>query len=520
MRKLTSTLLSLIFLAAIFTPLAVMLVSEERTISVAEKRKLAEKPPLRLSLQTLRTFPQAYEKYFNDHFGLRDKFVYLYNAFFVTFFQTSPKSHTVVGKDKWLYLAAENVITDFMGLNQFEENRLRHWKQILSDRQEWLEDQGIRYLFIPAPNKVMIYPEFLPDIILKKRGRTNLEQFLEYLSRPPAFTGVIDLRPALLAAKKEGQLFHKGDTHWNFDGAYVGYAMIMETLRRWFPELAPVPKEQLIRTYEKLSGDLTYTLNLAKMYEEDHWLLTRPDEDRLINYQKFAGYPQPDTPYQKFRRGTLFYNENPDQQRKAIFISDSFGSAMRNFLAPHFKRIVFVKDARFEDLKRLIEVEKPDVVMDLNVARGLHVAMGENIEIRDYVLNKHKASRQMVLDVTPDSLPQSLSRSAQVELVGDKVKASAGDPQLYFDLPKEAPKGTLNIYCEITCPFDTQLKLYFQTADHPYFSEAKRLTHNLRKGRNSFYLRLYEPNVLNTLRLDPGEQPGEYGLERFTVTSG
>lgn len=520
MRTIASWLLAVLFLAAICTPLAVMQLSEEATVSINEKRKLAEKPAINLSLRSLQAFPQQYEKYFNDHFGLRDKFVYLYNALFVTFLQTSPKTHTVVGKDKWLFLAADNVITDFMGLNQFDQNRLQYWKQILADRQEWLDDQGIKYLFIPAPNKVMIYPEYLPDRIQQRRGKTNLEQFLDYLSQPPAFTNVLDLRPSLLAAKKEIQLYHRGDTHWNSDGAYVGYVTIIEAMRQWFPELTPIPKEQLIRKHEMLSGDLTYTLNLAEMYREDNWLLLLPDEDKLIHHKKFAGYPQPDTPYQKFRRGVMFYNENPDQLRTAIFISDSFGSAMRNFLAPHFKRIIFVKDARFEDLKELIEKEHPDIVLDLNVARGLHVALGENIEIRDYVLKKNKASRQLVLDVTSDSLQRSLSHSAEVDLVGNKIRANSGDPQLYFDLPGDAPKGALNIYCEITCPFDTLFRLYYQTAEHRYFSETQKVTQNLRKGRNSFYLRIYDANILKTLRLDPGEQPGEYGIERFTVTSG
>ncbi len=519
MKKITSYFLSSLFLAVIFAPLVIMQCTEEQQLSMIEKRRLAEKPSLTFTLKAMASFPQRYEQYFNDHFGLRDKLVFLYNALFVTFFQTSPKSHTVIGKDKWLYLTAENVITDFMGQNLFDQNKLRYWKQILSDRKEWLNDRGIHYLFIPAPNKVMIYPEYLPDRVFEKRGKTNLEQFLEFLAQPPSFTDVLDLRPQLLAAKKAGQLYHKGDTHWNFDGAYTGYATIIEALCQWFPELRPVPKEQLVRRHEMLSGDLTYTLNLATMYREENWTLTRPDEDQLINYQKFAGYPQPDTPYQKFRRGTLFYNENPSQQRTAVFISDSFGSAMRNFLAPHFKRIVFVKDARFEDLKRLIEEEKPDVVMDLNVARGLHVAMGENIEIRDYVLRKNHAHRQMLLDITADSLPRALEHSTQIELVGDKVRATAGDPQLYFDLPQD-PNGTLNIYCEITTPFDTELKLFYQTSDRRNFNEEKKLVQHLRKGRNSFYLRIYDQNVLKTLRLDPGEVPGDYRIDRLTVSSG
>ncbi|KJS00418.1 MAG: hypothetical protein VR65_13040 [Desulfobulbaceae bacterium BRH_c16a] len=520
MRTISSYLLSLLFLVAIGTPLAVMQFSDEETVSLTEKRKLAEKPSLHLSLQSLGSFPQEYENYFNDHFGLRSKLVYVYNALFVTFFQTSPKSHTVIGKDKWLFLAAEHVITDFMGMYPFDDNKLHHWKQVLHDREEWLADQGIQYLFIPAPNKVMIYPEYLPNRIFKKRGTTNLEQFLDHLAKPPSFTNVLDLRQPLLDAKKENQLYHKGDTHWNFDGAYVGYVSIIEAIRQWFPEFTPIPKEHLVRTFEKMSGDLTYTLNLAEMYAEDISILTLPEAEKLIQYQNFAGHPQPDTPFQKFRRGVLFTNENPSRQRTAVFISDSFGSALRNFLAPHFKRIIFVKDARFEDMKRLIEIEKPDIVLDLNVARGLYVALGENIEIRDYVLHKHHAERRIVLDINQENLKKRLSHSSQVDLDSEKIlRASGGDPQLYFDLPSQASSGILNIYCQISSPMDTLFKLYYQTADHKFYSEAKKVFHNLRKGTNSFYLRIYEPILLDKLRLDPGEHPGEYSLERFTISS-
>lgn len=521
MKTISSYILSLVFLAAIVTPLAIMQFSVEETISLAEKRKLVEKPSFTLSLQTVHTFPQEYENYFNDHFGLRNTLVYFYNAFFVTFFQTSPKSHTVVGKDKWLFLAANNVITDFMGLNQLDDNKLQQWKQILLDREEWLNDQGIKYLFIPAPNKVMIYPEYLPDRILDKSGPTKLDQVLNHLAKPPSFTSVLDLRPALLSSKKDCQLYFKGDTHWNMDGAYIGYASIIEAIRGWFPELTPIPKEQLIRTYERMSGDLTYTLNLAEMYAENRSMLTIPDADKLIKHQKFAGYPQPDTPYQKFRRGVLFTNENPARQRTAVFISDSFGSGMRDFLAPHFKRIVFVKDARFEDMKKLIEIEKPDIVFDLNVARGINIALGENIEIRNYILEKHHDKRQKLLaDISGENLSKKLSHSSQIDLAGNdttKISARGNDPQLYFDLPKDTSKGTLNIYCQIVSSADTPFRLFFQTADQQFYTETKKVSYDLRKGRNSFYLRIYEPILLDRLRLDPGEQPGAYDIERFTI---
>jgi hypothetical protein len=172
-------------------------------------------------------------------------------------------------------------------------------------------------------------------------------------------------------------------------------------------------------------------------------------------------------------------------------------------------------------MKKLIEIEKPDIVFDLNVARGIHVALGENIEIRDYILEKHHNKRQEILvNITAENFSKKLSRSSQIDLIGNnttKISANGNDPQLYFDLPKETSKKTLNIYCQITSPADTLFKLFFQTADHQFYDETKKVSHSLRKGRNSFYLRIYEPVLLDKFRLDPGEQPGAYDIERFTI---
>ncbi|MGW8192897.1 MAG: hypothetical protein ACWGOX_01405, partial [Desulforhopalus sp.] len=149
MRTVYSYLLVPLFLVAIATPLTIMLSTSEENVSRIEKRRLAEKPSFHLSLEDINSFPQKYEKYFNDHFGLRTKLVSLYNGLFVSSLETSPLSHTIVGKDKWLFRAIEFVVQDFMGEHLYDEATLRYWKQILLDREEWLADRGIRYLLIP-----------------------------------------------------------------------------------------------------------------------------------------------------------------------------------------------------------------------------------------------------------------------------------------------------------------------------------------------------------------------------------
>lgn len=519
MNKTLSLLFIGLFLLAICTPLAVMYTTEEQQISYSEKRKLAPKPQWHFTRESVNGFPRRYEAYFNDHFGLRNRLVQLYNGFFVTFLQTSPKTHTVVGKDKWLFIAANFTVHDYMGLNPVDDNQLRHWKEILLDRDEWLKDQQIRYLFILPPNKIMIYPEYLPERIRKRAGTTNLQLLLDELAAPPQFRDILDLRPALLAAKSSNQLYHKGDTHWNFDGSYVAYVEIMKRLGQWFDDMQPVAKESLIPEHQTLSGDLTYTLNLAQMYRENITILHRPDEEKVINFRRFPGYPQPNQPYQIFNKGTLWVNENPAKKISAVFISDSFGSALRNYLAPHFKKIIHVRDARFEDMKRLIEEEHPDVILDLNVARGFYVALRENIEIRDYILAKNHKTRVIVQDITPQNLPDNLTGSRNVHLETSEGKMTVGhDPQLYLKLPEVLPAKPLTVYCQVESSSDSFLTLYYQTKDHLYFGEDQKIITKMRRGPNALYFRIFEPVAGSTIRLDIAELPGRYALQRFTLS--
>lgn len=523
MKRYFSILFCSLFLFATASPLVIMLLSEEKTISTGEKRKLTPWPDFQWDLEGIQKFPRQFEEYFDDHFGLRDNLIAFYNGIFVELFQSSPKDHAIVGSDKWLFLSTPDfVINDFLGLHLFDEARLRHWKQILLDRQEWLADQGIHYLFIPPPNKIMIYPEYLPDRILQRRGRTNLDQFVERLNTPPVFTGLLDLRKPLLDAKNTGQLYLKADTHWNFDGSYVAYLEIMARLQQWFPEMRPIPKEQMVVEEIQISGDISKMLNLASMYEETFRVLHIPDGENLVNFKDFKGYPQPATLEQHFRTGKLFTNENPTQKHTALFISDSFGTALREYLCAHFRRIIFVKDARFEDLKKLIEIEQPEVVIDINVARGLYVALGENKEITRYIMEKHGTRENILLDIDAGQLQNTVKEVVNAHLTGagkeTTIETTEQDPQLIFDLGDGMSQSTLHIQCTISSPVNTTMRLYFHREGDTRYKEKHMISAKLRKGINSIFLRLYDPIQLESLRLDPGEKPGQYRIDRLLIS--
>lgn len=83
-----------------------------------------------------------------------------------------------------------------------------------------LHERGVPLLLVPVPTKAMVYPEHLglasEDAPLHHPDRAR---FIDALSE--AGVEVLDLLPAMVAAKEKGQLYLKQDTHWTRLGMEV-----------------------------------------------------------------------------------------------------------------------------------------------------------------------------------------------------------------------------------------------------------------------------------------------------------
>ncbi len=92
------------------------------------------------------------------------------------------------------------------------------------------------------------------------------------------------------------------------------------------------------------------------------------------------------------------------------------------------------------------------------------------------------------------------------------IQANGNDPSLILPAFTYDPKSTLLIRVELTSPVETELDLFYQTAKEPGYSESKKLSYPLYKGRNVVLLKLTQADLAGKLRLDPGTVPGEYIL--------
>ncbi len=355
----SETTLLAIFIIVIFLPLVVTVFASKTDTSDIEKRTLAARPELKLNKDSLEKFPSKFEAYYNDHFGFRRTHLVLNNYIKAKMLKSSPVSRVVLGKDNWLYINRARQIEDFQGLRKPKPIQLEAWKAHIQHKRDWLEKQGIKYLFMIAPNKQTIYPEHLPYYITKIENKTQLDHLLDYLDGEFS-DEILDLRHPLLEAKKKEQLYYRCDTHWNQKGAYLAYQNILTRISSFFPNektLAPVPVNETERIYKGL--DLARMLGLPKSYQETAPLITLKEACSKI--QEDIDLPQ----IWQIKNILPFARESSCAKLRAVVFRDSFFVSIVPYLSENFKQVVYVWHPYDQDtMEQLVEQIKPDIVIE------------------------------------------------------------------------------------------------------------------------------------------------------------
>jgi hypothetical protein len=330
-----------------------------------EKRKIARKPVLRFD--AFSRYPGLYTAYYNDHFAGRGHLIFWNSALKYTLFGLSPVPRVTAGKAGWLYMGKAVVrpgtLDYYRNIRPFSVEELERWKQLLEQRRQWLEARGIRYLFVIAPNKNTIYPEFMPGHIRKAHSYSRMDQLVDYLGKHST-VHLVDLRPALLEAKKHRPVYSRTDTHWNDYGAYIAYREIMTHIGRYFKEAVPMPLSRFkIKIVNSAGGDLAQmlSLHLDVMREDVIRLRARPPltakGDKLKNLAPFV------------RRS---YRERKNAPLpNIIMVHDSFYQKLKPFLSEHFSRVLYIWDWNMNFYPSVIESEKPVLVIDEMAERFL-----------------------------------------------------------------------------------------------------------------------------------------------------
>ncbi len=296
--------------------------------------------------RTIAELPAKLESDFNRHFSFRDALVKTGYRFRLSALGEKDFHDVVVGRDGWLYYSGEKNLDYYQRTEMMTPGQIEALLRRLTLYREPLAEQGIAFYIVVAPNKETIYPEYLPDGIRQGDGLSLFDRILTANKDP--LLKIIDLRPALLAAREEKQVYYRTDTHWNPDGAFTAYQVIAATIGEDFQAVRPHGVNDFIRAPETISGDLSAMLAMKDVLTEESFGLEPllPRVARMENSGDSAVLKS--------------FSSQADTPRAMIF-RDSFFNGLMPFMMEHFREAVLVR--AFEPDMDWIAAEKPDLVI-------------------------------------------------------------------------------------------------------------------------------------------------------------
>lgn len=362
-QKVHDVALLLAFISTISLPIINSYFPMDTGFKSTEKRALAVRPEFRFS--ELVEFPKAFDSYYGDNFGFRNLLVNWNNVLHAKHLGVAAvQGKVVMGKEGWMYLAGLQ-IDDYKCIIPFSEDELQKSASSLIQRRDYFRAMGVPFYFIVIPNKATIYPEYLPDSVKRSGDGCRFDQLIGYMSEHTDLN-IIDVRKALIEAKRSERAYHKTDTHWNEHGAFLAYVRLIDEMADDAAGLSrPSMDEMEVLVEEGPGGDLAHMLGLGDRMREQRINVRPKSESRAVEI-KDIGYMNPN-PVDMFSM-RLF--EVPDKRLpRLLMLRDSFADYLIPYLKEDFSRSLYLWV--YHLTPEIIEKEKPDVVVMEMVERHL-----------------------------------------------------------------------------------------------------------------------------------------------------
>lgn len=326
-----------------------------------EKRQFTERPEL--SIQTLESYPNQFENFFNDYLPYKNQLVMLNNmkedvlGVGSTVLEYRTMSPVIRGKEDWLFYNAfseeEHSFDDYVCNNLYNESELERIAKGYVNLQKELEKYGTKLVVLYVTNKEQIYPEYIPTDIVVENSCSRNEQLIEYMQNNTQIP-LLYTKDSLVEQKDKYQLYYKYDTHWNKLGGFVA----TQVLNAYFhDEYVTLDEVDCITEGEAAVKDLAEMLAMGNIYTNDaEWKVEGYKED--IDVEIVEHIPE----IEKYK-----FVSSAKDERSVLVLVDSFGQYMMDYLIRDFKQVTFLKNENTQKallaFKNCFELEKPDIVV-------------------------------------------------------------------------------------------------------------------------------------------------------------
>ncbi len=352
--KLTANIV--IFTVLLILLPALTLFLPKKTFSENENRYLQEFPVPTLKTIEDKSFMSAFEKFFADHFVLREKWIQLKNQM-----EIITNKREING----VYLTEKRLI-EHQELNE----------DIIKQNTEAINSFAEKYkkptFLMIVPTAESIYTDQLPLMAPYFDQKKVIDSI--YTASNKNLT-CIDVFTPLLSAKNQ-YIYYNTDHHWTSLGAYLGYFSSAKPLGFAHNEIDKFNVEHASHDfkgtlysktlYEKCTPDtidlyhlstgepqVTVTVNSGQKSSEHQSIFFRNYLDKKDKYNTFLGQNEP----------CVSVKTNVANQKKLLIIKDSYAHSMVQFYMYHYSEITLVDLRYVNKLSNYVSVDDYDQIM-------------------------------------------------------------------------------------------------------------------------------------------------------------
>lgn len=340
-------------------------------ISVIENRGLTKRP----SLESIKDWDSDYvsqlEAYIDDNIGFKQEAILLKTGVWYSIFRKLNVPNYYIGKQQNLfYSQGMDQIRNYQGKLLFTEEEVSRLSTVLDLWSEFVQKRGGNFFFMPIPDKEGVYPEFYPEGVLRVDNRSRVECLAEKMISKEWF---VDVNGALLGNKSDKMLYYRNfdPTHWNMDGAWVGYKELMNKITSVNGDIRALTEKDVIITYEEGPGTLEGLSSIKWMGDLMQF------DDKIVSCIPMDGYKaeRDNTPLIPLKDGQIYFhyiNKNISE-KTLLVVGDSYVySFLLPLLAESFSDVYFTS---FVDTETVVEMQRvihPDIVVFEVVDRAFY----------------------------------------------------------------------------------------------------------------------------------------------------
>lgn len=213
--------------------------------SEQENRKLVEKPQFISDNEINYNFGKEFDSWFSDRFYLRELFIKFYNKTRLLLTYGIYKQNQNFYFDKHTQWAFDS---NWEQKTDLSPNFPAYFKNI-EKLKDFCDKNHIKLYILISPVKMDIYPQYYP----LKLGKNTIKPFREYINSRIHQNLVLYPIEELLKASETDYAFPKGDPHWSEYGAYTAYKVLMNNIKKDFPDVKILNDNDFNITQQKLA---------------------------------------------------------------------------------------------------------------------------------------------------------------------------------------------------------------------------------------------------------------------------